>query len=215
MASVVANIEWDEAAARRIARLVAEGTPLEEAAAEAGVRMAIVNRWARNKNRKFARLLVDAFAGQGGVIGKVEISPTRLREAGPEILLRMASGESLSSICQPPMPSLGAVLLWAIENRADGFTLALSSAREAQGMAAADRVLELAGGVVAGIIDPATALAAFRMLSWVAETHAPGIYGKRAQLQVTAARETIEQIGAGMSVERATEIYQQMLTRDN
>ncbi len=64
-------------------------------------------------------------------------------ELGMEICTRLASGESLRSICEPShMPAASTVCLWVIENR-DGFSERYARARELQYLGIADELLDV------------------------------------------------------------------------
>lgn len=131
-----------------------------------------VQRWLRTEPG-FAERFAAARDLGGGVRrgGRPEIYEP---EVGEAICERIALGEPLTRICQEPgMPSGGTVFNW-LRRHAD-FREAYRLAREVQGHALADRIIE-----VIEEAEPATvALARLQAdnLRWLAGRLAPGVYG--------------------------------------
>jgi len=103
-----------------------------------------------------------------------------------EICERLASGESLNSICSDDhLPVISTVLLAVVKNR-DGFSDKYMQAREAGGFAHADRVIGTVDKVAAGEIDPQSARAMLDGLKWAAERMAWRHHAARQQLDHTS-----------------------------
>lgn len=131
-----------------------------------------VQRWLRTEPG-FAERFAAARELGGGIRRGGGID-TYDPEVGDAICERIALGEPLTRICQEPgMPSGGTVFGWL--RRHEDFRDAYRLAREVQGHAMADRILE-----VIEEAEPATvALARLRAdnLRWLAAKLAPGAFG--------------------------------------
>jgi len=112
--------------------------------------------------------------------------PTKLTdEIRDEICERLASGESLRSICgDERLPVMSTVLLWVVNDR-DGFSEHYSRAREAAGYAHADRLVDVVDRVSAGEYDPNQARAMLDGLKWAAERMAPKAHSQKVQQEHT------------------------------
>lgn len=109
--------------------------------------------------------------------------PTKLtQKMRTAICTRIASGESLRSICRDEkMPALSSVLLWVVEDR-DGFSEHYMRAREAAGFAHADRLVDVVDRVGSGEYEPNQARAMLDGLKWAAERMAPKKHSQRQEL---------------------------------
>lgn len=105
--------------------------------------------------------------------------PTKLTDKiRDEICTRLASGESLRSICKDShIPAVSTVLLWVVTNR-DGFSEHYARAREAQGHYHVDEMLDMRFGVLDGSIDAQSAKVVADMIKWSAERMARKSFGK-------------------------------------
>jgi len=98
-----------------------------------------------------------------------------------EICTRIASGESLRSIClDEHIPAKSTVLLWVVNNN-NGFSDQYRAAREAAGYSHADEALDLRHQVLSGQIDAQAAKVALDALKWGAERMAPKAHSPRVQ----------------------------------
>ena len=106
--------------------------------------------------------------------------PTKLTDAvREEITLRLADGESLSSICRDShMPIKATVLLWVGDDR-DGFYTDYVRAREAQGHVQAEHITRLAQSVEQEQVSPNAAKVAIDAYKWAAERMAPNHYSPK------------------------------------
>lgn len=86
------------------------------------------------------------------------------------ICVRLASGESLRSICKDKdMPAVSTVLLWVVDGRHPEFSEQYARAREAQGHYHVDEMLDMRYEVLSGEIDPQSARVVADMIKWSAE----------------------------------------------
>ena len=100
-------------------------------------------------------------------------------EVVDKICVRLASGESLRSICShPDMPVMSTVLLAVVQDR-DGFSERYHDAREAAGYAHADSVLEAVDEARSGEMEPQQAKAVMYGLMWAAERMSPNRHSSR------------------------------------
>jgi hypothetical protein len=98
------------------------------------------------------------------------------------ICQRLASGESLRSICRDDdMPAKSTVLLWVVTPD-HPFLDHYSRAREASGFAHADRSVDIVDQVVSGELEPNAARVALSGLQWAAERMAPKKHSPRQEL---------------------------------
>ncbi len=96
------------------------------------------------------------------------------------IIVRMAGGDSLRSICRDDsFPAMSTVLLWVVDGRHPEFSEQYTRAREAQGYFYADNILETAAMAASGEIDPQSAKVIIDAYKWTAERNAPKAYGIR------------------------------------
>jgi len=109
--------------------------------------------------------------------------PTKLTDKTREsICTRLASGESLRSICRSgKMPAMSTVLLWVVEDRG-GFSEQYHAARDAAGYAHADEALDLRNEVRAGDVDPQSAKVILDALKWGAERMSPKRHSQRQEV---------------------------------
>ena len=107
------------------------------------------------------------------------------------ICLRLASGESLRSICtDEDMPTVSTVLLAVVQDR-DGFSEQYMQAREAAGFSHADRVADLAAIAASEGIDPQSARAAMDGFKWAAERMAPKKHSQRQEVDHTSSDQSM------------------------
>ena len=103
-----------------------------------------------------------------------------------QICQRLASGESLRSICaDETMPAMSTVLLWVVEDRG-GFSEHYAQAREAAGYAHADRIIDTVEKTSTGQLDAQTARAMMDGLKWAAERMAPKRHSPRQDIAHTS-----------------------------
>lgn len=103
-------------------------------------------------------------------------------EVVEKICERLASGESLRSICRDnDMPAMSTVMLAVVYDR-DGFSEHYMRAREAAGFSHADMVVDLATRATDGEIDPNAARAAMTGMIWAAERMAPKKHSPRQDI---------------------------------
>lgn len=103
-----------------------------------------------------------------------------------EICTRLASGESLRSICASNnLPTISTVMLAVVQDR-DGFRNKYTQAREAAGYAHGDGVIEVVEMVRAGVIDAQMARAMMDGLKWAAERMAPKAHGAKQTIDHTS-----------------------------
>lgn len=96
------------------------------------------------------------------------------------IIVRMAGGDSLRSICRDDsFPAMSTVLLWVVDGKHLEFSEQYTRAREAQGYFYADNILETALMAASGEIDPQSAKVIIDAYKWTAERNAPKAYGIR------------------------------------
>lgn len=99
---------------------------------------------------------------------------------------RLASGESLRSICaEESLPAISTVLLAVVQDR-DGFSEQYMQARAAGGFSHADRVIDTVDRVATGEIDPQSARAMLDGLKWAAERMAPKHHSARQEIDHTS-----------------------------
>ncbi len=102
------------------------------------------------------------------------------------ILQRLAEGESLRQICETDgFPHRTNVLKW-LETRED-FATRYARARESQGDAMDDRILQVAAKCEAGELDPHAAKVVIGALQWRASKLRPKVYGDKLQQEVSGA----------------------------
>ena len=96
--------------------------------------------------------------------------PSKLTPATrDEIVVRLAGGESLSSICRDDrLPTKANVLIWVVDDR-DGFHGDYMRAREAAGYSHADESADVRNEIRAGTVDAQQAQAILKSLHWAAE----------------------------------------------
>lgn len=96
--------------------------------------------------------------------------PTKYSEKIRDLICeRLASGESLRSICaDKSMPVISTVLLWVVNDR-DGFSEHYARAREAQAHHHVDEMLDMRHGILDGSIEPQAARVVSDMIKWSAE----------------------------------------------
>ena len=103
-----------------------------------------------------------------------------------EICTRLASGESLRSICASDnLPVISTVMLAVVQDR-NGFRNKYAQAREAAGYAHGDGVIEVVEMVKAGIVDAQVARAMMDGLKWAAEKMAPKAHGSKQTVDHTS-----------------------------
>lgn len=104
------------------------------------------------------------------------------------ICTRLASGESLRSICSDDeMPEKASVLYWVVEGRKIEGTDRLFSdqyhmSREAAGYSHADEALDIRNELRNGEIEPNTAKVILDALKWGAERMAPRRHSTRQEI---------------------------------
>lgn len=87
-----------------------------------------------------------------------------------KISVRLATGESLRSICRDDgMPSVSTVLLWVVNGKYPEFSEQYARAREAQGHYHVDEMLDLRHGVLDGSIEPQAARVIADIIKWSSE----------------------------------------------
>ena len=103
------------------------------------------------------------------------------------ILVRMAAGDSLRSICRDDgFPAISTVLLWVVDGRHPEFSEQYTKAREAQGYFYADAILEVAEQTIRGDVEPAAARVVIDAYKWNAERNASKAYGtKNSRVEVS------------------------------
>jgi len=107
-------------------------------------------------------------------------------EIQDEICQRLASGESLRSICtNEELPSVSTVMLAVVQDRG-GFRNSYVHAREAAGFAHGDGVIEVVELVRDGTVDPQTAKAMMDGLKWAAERMAPKAHSAKQDINHTS-----------------------------
>ena len=96
--------------------------------------------------------------------------PTKYTEKiRDQICERLASGESLRSICNDSkMPVISTVLLWVVNDR-DGFSEHYARAREAQAHHHVDEMLDMRFDILDGTVEPNAARVVADMIKWSAE----------------------------------------------
>jgi hypothetical protein len=101
--------------------------------------------------------------------------PSRAKpEVVDEICRRIASGESLRSVCADDhLPAISTVTLWIVDGTQPHFSEAYFKAREAAGYVHADRVQETGQELQHGTISPQVAKVALDAYKWTAERMAP------------------------------------------
>lgn len=101
--------------------------------------------------------------------------PSKAKEAiTDEICRRIASGESLRSICRDDhLPALSTVTMWIADGSHAEFSAQYFKAREAAGYAHADRIQEIAESVQSEQLNPQVAKVALDAYKWTAERMAP------------------------------------------
>lgn len=106
-------------------------------------------------------------------------------ELAEEICERLADGASLRSICRDDrMPDASAVVRWALDPE-HPFSQQYARAREAQGYAIAERILDLCEAVQGESgIDAQRAKVAIDGYKWAAGRMAPKAYGDKQQHEV-------------------------------
>jgi len=103
-----------------------------------------------------------------------------------QICLRIASGESLISICKDgKMPARSTVFGWLLKDEHQSFLDKYLAARAVAGHACADRLLGLVSDLESGAIDPPVAREISSNLRWSAERMAPRHYSPKHVLAVT------------------------------
>ena len=103
------------------------------------------------------------------------VSKTRANDAVVgEICRRIASGESLRSVCRDDhLPALSTVSMWIVDGTQPHFSEAYFRAREAAGYVHADRIQEIGENLQQETISPAVAKVALDAYKWTAERMAP------------------------------------------
>lgn len=87
-----------------------------------------------------------------------------------EICVRLASGESLRSICKDDhIAAISSVLLWIVDGEHESFSEQYARAREAQAHYHVDEMLDMREGVIDGTIEPQAARVVSDMIKWSAE----------------------------------------------
>lgn len=115
-------------------------------------------------------------------------------ETRETICYRLASGESLRSICvDESLPSISTVLLAVVQDR-DGFSEQYMQARQAGGFSHADRVIDTVDRVAVGEIDPQSARAMLDGLKWAAERMASKHHSARQELDHTTNGESMQPV---------------------
>lgn len=108
------------------------------------------------------------------------------------ICVRLAEGESLRRICKDSdMPVLSTVLLWVVDGKHPEFSERYARAREAQGHALADTMLDLHRELRDGDIDDRTARVIQDGLKWQAERLARRMYGQRQEVDMNMTQHTV------------------------
>lgn len=107
------------------------------------------------------------------------------------ICAKVASGQSLRSICKEPgMPSIASVLLWVVDGKHKAFSEQYRMAREAAGYAHADRIIDCIDRVGTdpehGGLDYRDAKVMMDGLKWAAERMASKAYGPRQDINHTS-----------------------------
>ena len=107
-------------------------------------------------------------------------------ELAEKICTRLAGGESLRAICRDDdMPALSSVLLWVVDGKHPEFSAQYAQAREANGQAHGDRVVDLVEDVILEKLNPQAAKVAIDGLKWSAERMAPKQYAPRTRTEHT------------------------------
>ena len=112
--------------------------------------------------------------------------PTKYSESLKDrICERLASGESLRSICEDEsMPVISTVLLWVVNNR-DGFSEHYARAREAQAHHHVDEMLDMRHAVLSGEIEPNAARVVADIIKWTSERMARKSFSAKDQSSET------------------------------
>lgn len=111
--------------------------------------------------------------------------PSQYTEAlAADVCAKLASGESLRSICEPKeMPDRGTILRWAVSDR-EGFAAIYAQAREAGGHVRADDMQDLNEKVLAGEIEPNAARVVLGNMQWQAERFAAKSFSPKSTLDM-------------------------------
>ena len=101
--------------------------------------------------------------------------PSRAKpEIVDEICRRIASGESLRSVCAGDhLPAISTVTMWIVDGTQPHFSDAYFRAREAAGYIHADRIQEIGQDLQQETISPQVAKVALDAYKWTAERMAP------------------------------------------
>lgn len=122
-------------------------------------------------------------------VGRPTVMNQETRDA---ICERLASGESLRSICaEDGMPVISTVLLAVVQDR-DGFSEQYMQARVAGGFSHADRIVDTVDRVSMGELDPQAARAMLDGLKWAAERMAPKHHSSRQEIDHTTAGQAMQ-----------------------
>lgn len=118
--------------------------------------------------------------------------PTNYTEDLTSLLCsRIATGMSLRKVCKAKdMPSIGTVYTWF--PKYPEFIEQYARAKEESADADADRLDEIAEGVLAGDYEPANARVAADIIKWSAGKKRPKKYGDRTMVEDVTERPTPE-----------------------